>query len=58
MFPFASLHSKAGVRLRPEILLVPPSSTDQRGEVTADQLSNFPVNPDSVIYSKANDVFW
>ena len=58
VFPFASLHSNAGVRLRPEILHVPPSSTDQRGEVTADQLSNFPFNPDSVIYSKANDVFW
>jgi hypothetical protein len=57
VFPFASLHSKAGVHLRPEILLVPPSSTDQRGGVTADQLSNFPFNPDSVIYSEANDVF-
>ena len=50
VFPFASLHKNAGARLRPETLLLPNTSIDQEGDVTVDQLSNFPTNPDSVVY--------
>ena len=56
VFPFASLHKNAGARLRPETLLLPNTSTDQEGDVTVDQLSNFPTNPDSVVYLENNGV--
>ncbi|WVZ51017.1 hypothetical protein U9M48_002209 [Paspalum notatum var. saurae] len=55
VFPFSKLHHNSGARLRQEILLL-PSSSDQRGHVTDDQLANLPINPHSIINLEHNNV--